>query len=69
MESERVLGIIASFFVVFMVVGAGIVLVLNTLGGARQLASAAVLAFVVVIVAVTAALASNAEPSISNPYW
>lgn len=69
MESERVLGILASFFAVFMVVGAGIVLVLDTLGGTRQLASAAVLALVVLLVAVTAALAANAEPDISNPYW
>lgn len=69
MESERVLGIIATFVAVFLVVGAGIVLVVNTLGGGRQIAAAVVLALVTLSVAVTAALASNAEPSVSNPYW
>lgn len=69
MEPERVLGTVAYFLVVFMVIGAGIILVLDTLAGTRQIAAAAVLGLVIVSVALASALASASESTVTNPYW
>jgi hypothetical protein len=65
----RVLGGLVTFFVVFMAVGAGIVLVLETLGSSDQVAAAAVLGLVVTLVALTSAAASKSREWIANPYW
>jgi len=69
MEPERVLGTVAYFLVVFMVIGAGIILVLDTLAGTRQIAAAVVLGLVVASVALASALASVSESTVTNPYW
>lgn len=65
----RLLGALATFLVVFVAVGSGIVLVLETLGSTDQIAAAAVLGFVVLLVALVSATASKSRQWIANPYW
>lgn len=65
----RVLGGLVTFLVVFMAIGAGIVLVIETLSGGEQIAAAAVLGLVVVLVGLMSAAASKSREWIANPYW
>ena len=66
---QQMLGFLASFLGLVLVVGAGIVLVLETLGAEFQIASAIVLALVLLSLGAVSALASKNREWIANPYW
>jgi len=66
---QQMLGFLASFLGLVMVVGAGIVLVLETFGAGFQIAAAIVLGLVVVSLAAVSAVASKNREWIANPYW
>jgi membrane protein YdbS with pleckstrin-like domain len=69
--AKQAFGMVAAFLALFMVVGGGIVLVLDTLAATSYpiAAAAVVLGLVVVSVGLTAALASKSRRWIANPYW
>jgi hypothetical protein len=66
---EQMLGFLASFLGLVMVVGAGVILVLETFGGGFQIAAAVVLALVLLALAAVSAFASKNYEWIANPYW
>ena len=66
---QQMLGFLASFIGLVMVVGAGVILVLETLGGGFQVAAGIVLALVLVSLGLVSAFASKNYEWIANPYW
>lgn len=66
---EQMLGFLASFLGLVMVVGAGVILVLETFGGGFQVAAGIVLALVLVSLGLVSAFASKNYEWIANPYW
>ncbi|WP_246988074.1 hypothetical protein [Halorientalis marina] len=66
---QQMLGFLASFLGLVMVVGAGIILVLETFGAEFQVAAGIVLALVLVSLGAVSALASKNREWIANPYW
>jgi hypothetical protein len=71
--TKQAVGFVGAFTALFLVVGAGIVLVLNTFAGAtdefRVTAPAIVLGLVIVSVALLSAVAVASQDTVSNPYW
>ncbi|MFB6178280.1 MAG: hypothetical protein ABEI77_00985 [Halorientalis sp.] len=68
--TKQALGFLGSFVALFFVVGAGIVLVLQTLASSDyQIVAAVVLGLVIVSVAIVAAVGISSRPTVSNPYW
>jgi len=66
---QQMLGFVASFLGLVMVVGAGVILVLETLGGGFQIAAAVVLALVLISLGLVSAYASKNDEWLANPYW
>lgn len=67
--TKQALGFLGAFLALFLVVGAGIELVLRTMTSDYLIAAAVVLALVAVSLLVTTAVAISARPSVTNPYW
>jgi hypothetical protein len=65
----RILGVAVTFLVLLLVVGAGIVLVLETFGSEMQIAAGIVVGLLVLGVGVASGLGSRDREWISNPYW
>lgn len=66
---QQMLGFVASFLGLVMVVGAGVILVLETFGGGFQIAAAIVLALVLISLGLVSAYGSKNDDWLANPYW
>ena len=68
--TKQALGFLGAFLALFVVVGAGIELVLQTLQpGEYQVVSAVVLGLVLLSVALVSAWGITSRPTVTNPYW
>lgn len=67
--TKQALGFLGAFLALFLVVGAGTELTLQTLNSDVRLVSGIVLGLVLVSIAAVSAIAVASRPTVSNPYW